>query len=158
MSDYRIIALPSTIADTVRSTHESPGYGHPTHVEVASGYGPCRHCLRTFAVGQERRILFTYDPFAGTESLPLPGPVFIHEASCERYDERRGFPIDMQSHALTFNAYGRGRHLRAQKYVADGCMEPVIQELLARPDVDYLHVRDTRAGCFDFSIERVSNV
>jgi hypothetical protein len=37
-------------------------------------------------------------------------------------------------------------------------MEPVIQELLARPDVDYLHVRDTRAGCFDFSIERVSNV
>jgi hypothetical protein len=158
MPDYRVIALPSTVADIVRSTHMSPGYGHPAHVEVAGGHGPCRHCLRTFAVGRERRILFTYDPFAGTESLPLPGPVFIHDVPCERYNEQDGFPVDIRSHALTFNAYGRGRQLRAQKYVEDGYVEPVIEELLARPDVDYLHVRDTRAGCFDFSIERASNV
>jgi hypothetical protein len=153
---YRVIAIPSAIADTVRATHKSPGYGHPAHTELASGYGPCRHCLRTFAIGEERRILFTYDAFNGTESLPLPGPVFIHEAPCERYDEGIGFPADLLSHPLTFNAYGRGRQLRAQAYVADGQVDPVIEELLARSDVDYIHVRDTRAGCFDFSIERAA--
>jgi hypothetical protein len=60
----------------------------------------------------------------------------------------------MRSHALTLNAYRRGRQVVAQEYVADGCVEPVIERLLACPDVDYIHVRDTEAGCFDFRIER----
>jgi hypothetical protein len=154
MPGYRIVAIPSEIADVVRSTRTSPGYGHPAHAEVAGGHGPCRQCLRTFAIGQERRILFTYDPFAGTESLPLPGPVFIHEAPCERYAEDAGFPDALRPHALTFNAYEQGRRLRAQEYVTDGRVEPVIERLFARSDVDYIHVRDTRAGCFDFAIER----
>ncbi|HXG72232.1 MAG TPA: DUF1203 domain-containing protein [Gemmatimonadaceae bacterium] len=29
-----------------------------------------------------------------------------------------------------------------------------IKELLSRPEVYYIHVRDTEAGCFDFTIER----
>jgi Protein of unknown function (DUF1203) len=154
MPGYRIIAIPSEIADIVRSTHKSPGYGHPTHAELATGHGPCRLCLRTFTIGQERRVLFTYDAFSGTESLPLPGPVFIHQERCIRYAEDAGFPADMRSHALTFNAYGRGRHLRAQDYIDDGRVDLPIERLLARPDVDYIHVRDTCAGCFDFRIER----
>ena len=154
MPPFRVIAIPTDVADAVRTTHASPGYGHPAHAEVATGHGPCRHCLRTFAVGRERRVLFTYDAFSGTESLPLPGPVFVHEAPCERYAEDGGFPADMRSHQLTLNAYGRGRHLRAQEYVADGDVEPVVERLLARSDVDYIHVRDTSAGCFDFAIAR----
>jgi hypothetical protein len=157
MTGYRIVAIPSEVADFVRSTHKSPGYGHPAHTEIAGGHGPCRQCLRTFAVGRERRILLTYDPFAGAETLPLPGPVFIHEAPCERYPEGAGFPDDLRPHALTFNAYERGRRLRAQEYVTDGRVEPVIERLFARSDVDYIHVRDTRAGCFDFTIERARN-
>jgi hypothetical protein len=151
---FRVIAIPNSIADAVRVTQKSPGYGHPTHAEIATGHGPCRLCLRTFAIGQERRVLFTYDAFNGTESLPLPGPVFIHEEPCARYSEDDGFPTDLRAHRLTFNAYGRGRHLRAQEYVEDGRAEPVIERLLARDDVDYIHVRDTQAGCFDFRIER----
>ena len=34
----------------------------------------------------------------------------------------------------------------------DGAVEPVIARLLAGREVDYIHVRDTEAGCFDFSI------
>ena len=154
MAPFRVIAIPRDIADAVRSTRTSPGYGHPAHAEVAGGYGPCRHCLRTFTVRRDRRVLFTYDAFRGAEPLPLPGPVFVHEVPCERYDEDGGFPADVRSHPLTFNAYGRGRYLRAQEYVADGDVESVIERLLARSDVDYIHVRDTHAGCFDFAIER----
>ena len=82
--------------------------------------------------------------------------MFIQEGSCERYAEDEGFPPDVRKHPLTFNAYARGRVLRAQVYVTDGCVEPVIERLLARPDVDYVHVRDTRAGCFGFRVERAS--
>jgi hypothetical protein len=154
MPGYRIIAIPNEIADIVRLTRKSPGYGHPTHAEVATGHGPCRQCLRTFTVGNDRRVLFTYDPFSGTEALPLPGPVFIHEEPCSRYAEDGGFPADLRSRALTFNAYGRGRHLRAQEYADDGGVDLLIERLLARSDVDYIHVRDTHAGCFDLRIER----
>lgn len=152
---FRTIAIPTSIAEAVRATLASPGYGHPAHVEVARGHGPCRHCLRAFRVSEEKRILFTYDPFTGRESLPLPGPVFIHEQSCQRYPVDAGFPDDLRSHPLTLNAYARGRKLRSQEYVADGGVEAVIERLFGRPDVDYVHVRDTSAGCYDLCLERL---
>jgi hypothetical protein len=155
MSSFRVIAIPQSIADDVRATRTSPFSAHPTHVEVAQGYGPCRLCLHTFAVGAERRILLTYDSFAGTETLPLPGPVWIHEAACERHAEQAGFPEDLRRHALTFNAYARGRRLVAVEYVEDGDVDTVLDRLLTRADVDYIHVRDTEAGCYDCRIERV---
>jgi len=154
MTPHRIVAIPEKVADLVRSTRRSPGYGHPAHAEVATGHGPCRLCLRTFEVGADRRILFTYDPFHGIETLPLPGPVFIHEEECARYPEDGGFPEDLRGHALTLDAYARGGHLQAQEHVPDGRIEPVVDRLLARPEIDYIHVRDTEAGCFDFRIER----
>lgn len=154
MPPYRIIAIPEAIAADVRATRTSPFAGHPTHVEVAKGHGPCRLCLGTFAVGVERRILFTYDPFAGIEPLPLPGPVFIHESACERYREDAGFPEALREHPLTLNAYERGRRLVAQEYVRDGEVEAVLRRLLADPRVDYVHVRDTAAGCYDFRVQR----
>jgi hypothetical protein len=144
-------------ADAVRTTLRSPGYGHPTHSEVASGYGPCRQCLRTFNIGTDRRILFTYDAFYGKEDLPLPGPVFIHENVCERYPENAGFPADMLPRRLTLNGYASGRRLVAQKYVSNGAVEPEIERLLRDRDVAYIHVRDTDAGCYDFLIERTTD-
>ena len=154
MVPFRVIAMPQDIATAVRAARTSPFGAHPTHVEVAQGYGPCRVCLHTFAVGAERRILLTYDPFVGLESLPLPGPVWIHEGACEPHAEHAGVPEDMRRHALTLNAYGRGRRLAAVAYVENGDVETEVERLLSRTDVDYIHVRDTQAGCYDFRIER----
>lgn len=151
---FRVAAIPTKVVDLVRSTMRSPGYGHPAHAELATGYGPCRHCLRDFRVGKERRILFTYDPFHGLEPLPLPGPIFIHEDACERFPDAAGFPADLRSHQLTVVAYGDGRRLVAEEYVDNGEVEPLITQLLEQDEVKYLHVRDTEAGCYDFRIER----
>lgn len=153
MSEYRVIAIPSETADAVRATLASPRYGHPAHAEVATGYGPCRHCLQFFDVGRERRLLFTFDPFAESGASPLPGPIFIHETRCERYPEEAGFPAHLLDHPLTLAAYGPDRRLVAELRLRDRHAEPAIAELLARPGVDYLHVRDTNAGCFDCRIQ-----
>jgi Protein of unknown function (DUF1203) len=59
-----------------------------------------------------------------------------------------------KSSASTLEAYARGRHLLAQEHVSDGKFEPVIEKLLARPEVDYIQVNSTTAGCFTFRIER----
>jgi len=154
METFRVVAIPEDIAKYVRAKRVAPVYGHPVYAEVANGHGPCRLCLRTFQIEAERRVLFTYDCFHGKEDLPLPGPVFIHETACERYAEDGGFPEDLRSLELTLNAYGAGRRLVAEEYVADGRVEGVIKRLFSRAEVDYIHVRNTRAGCYAFAIER----
>lgn len=155
MSRYRVLAIPSKVAEIVRTTDKAPGYGHPAHTEIATGYGPCRHCLRTFRVGEERRTLFTYDPFFGIADIPLPGPIFIHADGCERYLENAGYPRDMLSHDAIFNAYGKGQNLVARVIVhANDGHEAKLAELLGKDEVDYVEVRDREAGCFDFRIER----
>jgi hypothetical protein len=106
---------------------------------------------------RERRILFTYDRFTGKESLPQPGPVYIHAEGCQRYCENAGFPEELRNSPRTVEAYARGRKLKAQEYVSDGRFEPVIDKLLANPEVNYLQINSTTAGCFTFRVERAAN-
>lgn len=155
MSKFRVIALPSETAAEVRESGKSPRYGHPTHTQLAIGYGPCRHCLHTFRVGEERRILFTYDSFTGIESVPLPGPIFIHEETCRRFPQDAGYPADLQPYAAVFNGYANGQKLMERTLVsASDDKLAAVQHMLERPDIDYIEVRDQSAGCYDFRIER----
>jgi len=153
MQDFRIVAIATEVAEQVRATLEAPVYGFPAHLEVAEDEAPCRHCLRTIPP-KGRRILFTYDRFTGKESLPQPGPVYIHADGCRRYPENGGFPEELRNSPRTVEAYANGRKLKAQEYVTDGRFEPVIVKLLADRDVDYLQINSTTAGCFTFRIER----
>jgi Protein of unknown function (DUF1203) len=155
MTAVRIIAIPTEIANSVRATLRAPKYGFPAHKELATDDAPCRHCLRTFQPGADERILFTYDRFAGVEKdLPQPGPVYIHAEDCPRYSADAGFPEELRGSPRTLEAYAHGRHLIAREIVADGKFEPAIQRLFAHPDVDYVQVNSTTAGCFTFRIER----
>jgi hypothetical protein len=156
MHTIRIVAMETEIAEQVRATLKAPVYGFPALLENAEDAAPCRHCLRTITPG-ERRILFTYDRFTGKESLPQPGPVYIHADACERYNEAAGFPEELRNSPRTVEAYAAGRKLKTQEYVADGRFEPVIEELFANPSVDYLQINSTTAGCFTFRIERATN-
>ncbi len=156
MQNVRIVAIDTEIAEQVRATLKAPGYGFPAHLEVAEDSAPCRHCLGAIAP-RDRRILFTYDRFTGKESLPQPGPVYIHADGCQRYPENGGFPEELRNSPRNLEAYARGRKLKGQEYVADGRFEPVIEKLFADRDVDYLQVNSTTAGCFTFRIERATN-
>ena len=149
----KVVALPTELANEVRSTLKAPKYGFPAHVEVATDAAPCRHCLKTFVAGKDRRILFTYDRFAGVESLPQPGPVYIHADDCERYDGAK-FPEELRNSPRTLEAYAQGRKLIESEYIADGKYEDAIEKLFANPDAAYIQVNSTSAGCFTFRIER----
>lgn len=154
MTSFAVVAIPKETARAVRTTLRSPGYGHPAHVEVATGHGPCRLCLHTFQVGRDRRILFTYDPFTDVAPYPRPGPVFIHEEECDPYPEDGGFPEDLKERALTLEAYGPAGAVLAQEHVEGAAVEGALDRLLSRPDVFYVHVLDTEAGCYDLRVLR----
>jgi hypothetical protein len=71
-----------------------------------------------------------------------------------RYADDAGFPEELRSSPRTLEAYARGRRLLGQEYVADGKFELAIEKLFGQPEVDYIQVHSTTAGCFTFRIER----
>ena len=144
---FSIAGIPSDLAAAVRQTLKSPQYGHPAHRETATGYGPCRLCLRTFEVDVEERLLFTYQPFSDPSSMPSPGPVFIHADACERY-EGSTLPPDFRSLPLLLEAYGSGGELLSRARVGDQLPEAVIERLFVELGADYVHIRNAEAGCF----------
>ena len=153
MSVFRFTGIPDTVANEVRQTMRAPGYGHPAHREVAQGYGPCRQCLRTFAIAHEERILFTYQPFREPGSLPAPGPVFIHAERCDRYDDT-SLPPDLRALPIVFEAYQNGGRLVAQERIGDRNPDDVLQRLFDQGRTDYVHIRNGEAGCFMARVDR----
>jgi hypothetical protein len=154
MSEFRMIAIASELANKVRETKKSPGYGHPVTATVATGHGPCRHCLRPFAVGRDVRMLFTLNPFDGVAAIPQPGPVFIHETECVRYAETAGYPAELVPFAAVLDGYDAEQIVRRRETVTDGSQEATIQEMMSDPLIRYVMVRDGKAGCFDLRVER----
>ena len=103
---FIVRGIPQEMADEVRRTHLSPGYGHPAHLELARGTGPCRCCLRPFVPGREQRLLFTYRPpgmqpaswrqvpCSFTPSIARPSTARDFRRSCARcrWHSKRGPP------------------------------------------------------------------
>lgn len=131
----------------------SPQYGHPAHAEVAAGYGPCRLCLQTFQTGTDERLLFTYQPFIDPAALPAPGPVFIHRSPCERYDGS-ALPEALRPLPLALEGYGANGAPLMQQRVGMASFEAVLEDVFARADVQYAHLRNAEAGCFIARVDR----
>ena len=156
MPTFRVVAIPTKVTEAVRATRQSPFHGFPTHTEKLTDNAPCRHCLRQILRGKEDAILCTYDRFAGVESLPQPGPIYVHAAECQRYAEDGGFPEELRHSPRTLEAYSSGRNLLARELVKDGRYEPVIEKMFANPEAAYIQVNSTTAGCFTFRIGRAN--
>ena len=132
----------------------SPQYGHPAHVEVARGYGPCRLCLQTFRTGTDERLLFTYQPFVDPAALPAPGPVFIHRYPCPRYDAPE-LPEALRPLPLALEGYGAEGLPVVQRRIEASHFEAAVDAVFERPDVQYAHLRNAEAGCFIARLERL---
>lgn len=150
--EFIVRGVSQEIADEVRRTRRSPGYGHPSHLEMATGTGPCRCCLRPFKPGAEQRLLFTYRPPSRAGTLNAPGPVFIHAEHCEAY-AGAGFPDALRALPLAFEAraaQGRVTGLSARE---DHTAESQMEQLFTG-DAEWLQVRHAEAGCFIASVEQ----
>lgn len=150
---FRIAGISGSLAAEVRRTLRPPQYGHPAHRETATGYGPCRLCLRTFVEGVDERILFTYQPFSDPGSVPAPGPVVVHGGPCER-SEAQAFPPDFRRLPLLFEAYEAGGELVGRERVRDRSPETVLEHLFAAPGAAYGHLRNEEARCFMARVDR----
>ena len=149
---FIVRGLTQELADEVLRTGASPGYGHPVHIEVARGTGPCRCCLQPFVMGRDPRALFTYRPGDGA-SLMAPGPVFIHANGCEAW-RGAGFPDALRALPLAFEARAAGSRVTALSAQSGVDAETQIERLFEDPQVQWIQLRHAEAGCHIARIER----
>ena len=150
---FTVRPITQQLADEVRRTRLSPGYGHPAHVEIARGTGPCRCCLRQFAVGRDARLLFTYRPAGHDGSLMAPGPIFIHAEHCQAY-AGPGFPDGLRSLPLAFEARASGSRVIELAAPRNNSPEAQIEQLFESSGAEWIHLRHAEAGCFIARIDR----
>ena len=151
--NFRVEPISVDVARSVRDEKISPQYGHPAFTEIATGYGPCRHCLRKFEEGTEERILFTYNAFEGLLDIPLPGPVFIHLRDCKRYSTD-GFPPELIDLPLLFESYTADGSIASTVAIDAAAPEDQIARLLADDSTRFINIRNAEAGCHVANIFR----
>ena len=153
-SNFRIVPLPTEVADAARA---AAGKGVPGHavIEVDSPHSaPCRHCLRWAEPG-ERVILFTYASIPSGCPYAESGPIFVHEHSCEPYGATNEYPADFRQ-GRVLRAYDSEENMIDAVVVDSEAPEAIIAKLLNDPRTAFLQVRSVSRGCFTFKIERAS--
>lgn len=149
---FKVIPISSEVSAQARQNLIFPQYQSlKAFVDIATGYGPCRSCLKTFSQGEDKRLFFTYNAFEGLADLPDPGPVFIHNDRCSEFaaDE---FPPDLRDLPLLFEAYDETGEMITRER-AGVSIEKQVEEILALPLVEFVHIRNHEAGCFIARIE-----
>jgi hypothetical protein len=154
---FRIVPIDAELAARARREQRSPQYGHPATVEIAKGSGPCRQCLRTFRIGEEQRMLFTYNPVPAGGGLPQPGPIFIHADGCGAF-AGDGVPPDLRGLPLFLEGFGRGTWTVRREPVDAETIESDIAAMLRDSAIELAQIRHAEAGCFIARVERIDPV
>jgi hypothetical protein len=110
--------------------------------------------LEVIKLKEEELLLFTVDAFHGLNVPPSPGPVYIHAEACTRFSGNGGIPEAYRGRLLTLEAFGTDRKLISEVRATDSREEKIAEEMFANPEVEYVQVRSTEAGCFLFRLER----
>jgi hypothetical protein len=147
-------AIDPVRLDAVRAYGEDDG-GNPFAPYPASGEGePLRCCLR-FAEADEAIALISYAPFETRSVWREVGPVYVHAERCAG-PGGRGIPAALSRGPLVLRTYRADGSMDYDHNTLVGAddVEPMIEDLLAQPEVATVHVRTVRPQCFLYAVTR----
>ena len=153
--DFRIIPLPTEIAEAARSAIKAGAADHALVMAQSPGSCPCRHCLRWAKPG-ERVILFPYAAIPSGHPYAETGPIFVHAEKCERYRATNEYPAEFRS-GRVLRAYDSNYNLIDAQVVNGNEPETVIERLFQNADAAFVDVRSVTHGCFTFRVLRVGH-
>lgn len=80
--------------------------------------------------------------------------IFVREGATERYDAVGQIPEVMRSRLLSLRAYTADGMMLDADVVEGADMEPLIERLFAKPEVQYIHAHNAKRGCYSGRIDR----
>jgi len=146
--------IPAATLEQIRAARVDEAGNELAEQVVADGGSPLRCCLRETTPG-ERVLLIAYTPPGTRGAYAERGPVFIHAEPCAGYRTPREYPPGLRHRQQVVRAYDREGRIADGVLVEDGeHAEPVIRDLLARPEVALVHLRNVGYGCYNFAVRR----
>jgi hypothetical protein len=147
-------AIPQTELRQIRAAGADEAGNRLTVRADTDGGSPLRCCLRESAPG-ERILLIAYTPPGTRGAYAERGPVFIHAQPCDGYLTPDRYPPALSHRQQVVRAYDTDGQIAVGVLVSDGeHAMTVIGELLARPDVALVHLRNVGHGCYNFAVRR----
>jgi hypothetical protein len=145
-------AIPAGELDAIRMAGRDEA-GNVLEIQVhAEGGAPLRCCLREARAG-ERLLLIAYTPPGTAGAYAERGPVFIHADRCDGYLTPHDYPPELAHRPQVVRAYDRHGAIADGVLAADGQQAAaVIADLLGRPEVDLVHLRNVGHGCYNVAV------
>lgn len=114
---------------------------------------PCRVSLQDAQIG-ERLLLLNY------EHLPVASPyraghaIYVRENATEAHLAVNEVPDVLRTRLLSVRGFDHEGMMTAADVVQGLEVEPLIERMLADPNVAYLHVHNAKPGCFAARVDR----
>jgi hypothetical protein len=151
-SSFRIVPLPTEIADAARRAVNAGAADHALITVDTPESAPCRHCLRWAQPG-EGVILFPYTAIPSGQPYSETGPIFVHADECQRYSATNEYPADFRN-GRVFRAYDSKYNIIDAQIVNGSAPEVAIEGLFENPDTTFVDARSATRGCFTFRVQR----
>lgn len=151
----RFLPMPTETA-TAYWNGVDDAYGMKPERQISDGDGvPCRHCLRLVGAGEPYLIL-AHRPFPALQPYAETGPVFLHAEPCKAHEPSEKIPPMLTSRDYIVRGYSRTDRILygTGAVVANAQITAYAEDLLARDDVAYLHIRSARNNCYQCRVER----
>src|SRR5215469_6288330 len=146
--------IPTATLQQIRAAGADEAGNELTVRADTGGGNPLRCCLRESAPG-ERVLLIAYTPPGTRGAYAERGPVFIHAEPCGGYPTPDLYPPALSHRQQVARAYDRDGRIAEGVLVNDGTHAmAAIRELLARPDVAFVQLRNVGHGCYNFAVRR----
>ena len=148
---FRVVPLDPSLAAAIRSTRRDAA-GRPVLPWRDGARHQCRACLE-LSREDETVLLASLTPFETVQPYAETGPVFVHERDCAFTQPEGAWPTELPRSPV-LRAYSAKDQIVDAALVADRPVEDVVEELLSRADVAYVHARNAAYGCYMFRVER----
>ncbi len=108
---------------------------------------PCRISLEDAEPG-ERLLLLSYEHQPQAGPFRQSGPIFVREAARRAFDAVDRVPPAFAVRTLSARAYDPAGMMLEGELVAGAELGPLLEDWLARKEVDRVHLHYARRGCF----------
>lgn len=150
----RFVPIPTEVVRACQAGG-ADSYGLLPERRVSDGGGnPCRHCLRMIPEGAGMLVL-AHRPFRAVQPYAETGPIFLCADPCEPGGGTE-VPEMLGSSDYIVRGYGADERIvyGTGGVTPTGRIVARAAELLAMPEVEFVHVRSARNNCFQVRVER----
>jgi hypothetical protein len=114
---------------------------------------PCRVSLRDAECGETVLLLnFEHHPVATPYRSRYA--IFVRENAAEAHLEVNAVPDVLRTRLVSLRAYDRAGMLIDADVMCGSVLAPAINQMLGKPETQYLHVHNAKPGCYAARVDR----